>query len=79
LSGVDRWKPISEYLRHGTIPDDETVTRHLAHWAKGYLIHNDKLYRHSSSGILQWCIPIEEGKALLLAIHKGVYRHHASS
>jgi hypothetical protein len=38
---VDWQKLISEYLRCGTIPDDETETRCLAHRAKGYLIHND--------------------------------------
>jgi hypothetical protein len=37
------------------------------------------MYHHSTSGILQWCIPIEEGKALLLNIHKGICGHHASS
>jgi hypothetical protein len=49
---ADWQKPISEYLRLGTIPDDETETQHLARWAKGYLIHNDELYHHSISGIL---------------------------
>jgi hypothetical protein len=38
-------------------------------WAKGHLIRGDKLYHRSTSGMLQRCIPIEEGKALLLDIH----------
>jgi hypothetical protein len=45
----------------------------------GYLIHNDELYRHNTSGILQQCILIEEGKALLLNIHEGLCGHHAAS
>jgi hypothetical protein len=61
------------------MPGDETETQCLACQAKGYLIHDNEMYHHSTSGILQWCIPIEEGKALLLNIHKGIYGHHASS
>jgi hypothetical protein len=62
-----------------TIADDETETRRLARQAKGYLIHNDDLYHRSTSGVLQWCIPHEEGKVLLLNVHDGVCGHHASS
>jgi hypothetical protein len=65
------------YLRLGTIPDDETRTPCLARQEKGYLIHIDELYRHSSSGILQWCIHPEEGK-VLLDVHEGVCGHHTS-
>jgi hypothetical protein len=61
------------------MPDDETETRCLARRAKGYLIHDNELYWHSTSGILQRCIPPKEGKALLLNIHEGIYMHHASS
>jgi hypothetical protein len=61
------------------IPDDETETRHLARRAKGYQIRNDELYRLSASGVLQWCIPAEEGKELLLDTHEGVCGHHAST
>jgi hypothetical protein len=43
----------------------------LAHRAKGYLIHSGELYRRNASNILQQCVPIEEGKALLLDIHEG--------
>jgi hypothetical protein len=61
------------------IPDDETETRRLARRAKGYLIHDDELYRRSTLGILQWCILVEEGKTLLLDIHEAICGHHASS
>jgi hypothetical protein len=76
---VDWRKQISEYLRLGAISDDETKTQCLTCWAKGYLIHNDELYQRNTSGILQRCIPQEEGKALLLDIDEGVCGHHASS
>jgi hypothetical protein len=50
---ADGWNTISEYLRLGTIPVDETKTWHLAHRGKWYLIHNDGLYHHSTTGALQ--------------------------
>jgi hypothetical protein len=67
------------YLWLGTIPDDETKTRHLMRRAKGYLIYNDELYQRSTTGILQRCIPLEEGKVLLLDVHEGICEHHTSS
>jgi hypothetical protein len=76
---TDWQKPISEYLRLGTILDDETKNQCLAHKAKGYLCHNDELYRCNTLGVLQWCIPPKEGKVLLLDIHEGICGHHASS
>jgi hypothetical protein len=81
LIGSDpEWrKLIFEYLHLGAILDDETETQRLAHRAKGYLIHDDDLYHRSTSCILPRCIPIEEGKALLLDIHEGICGHHASS
>jgi hypothetical protein len=66
------------YLHLGTIPDDKAETGLLANQDKGYLIHNDELYHRSTSSILQRCIPPEEGRALLLDVHKGVCGHHAS-
>jgi hypothetical protein len=72
-------KLISEYLWFGMIPDDEIETRSLVRRAEGYLIHNDELYHRSTSCVPQRCIPLEEGKALLLDVHEGVCGHHASS
>ena len=41
---------------------------------------DDELYKRSSSeaGILMKCIPIAQGKELLLEIHAGIYEHHAA-
>jgi hypothetical protein len=61
------------------VPDDETETWHQVCRAKGYLIHENELYRRNTSGVMQWCNPVEEGKTLLLDIHKGICGHHASS
>jgi hypothetical protein len=78
-SDLDWRKSISEDLRLGAIPDNETETWRLARRAKVYLIHDDEYYRRSTSGILHRCIPIKEGKMLLLDTHKGVCGHHALS
>jgi hypothetical protein len=78
-SDTDGWKLISRYLWLRTMPDDEMETRHLAHRANGYIIHNNKLYHRSISGILEWCNPVEEDMVLLLDIHEGICCHHALS
>jgi hypothetical protein len=75
---ADWQRPVSEYLRLRTIPDDETKTRCLAHWVKGYVIHNGELCHRNTLSILQRCVPTDGGKALL-NIHEGIYGHHASS
>jgi hypothetical protein len=46
---------------------------------RGHLIYNNELYRCSTMSILKWCIPPEEGKALLLDVHEGICMHHSSS
>jgi hypothetical protein len=56
---TDWRKPITDYLQLGMIQDDETETWCLARRAKGYLIHNNELYRCNALGILQWCIPLK--------------------
>jgi hypothetical protein len=49
---ADWQKPISKYLRLGTIPDDKTETRRLVRRTKGYPIHDDELYSRNTPGIL---------------------------
>jgi hypothetical protein len=70
---------ISEYLQLEATPNDKIETRCLAHRAKGYLIHDGELYHRSTSGIIQWCIPVEGGKVLLLDIQEGICGLHDSS
>ncbi|XP_004954892.1 uncharacterized protein LOC101766416 [Setaria italica] len=38
----------------------------------------EELYKRSHTGILQCCIPIKQGKALIQNIHAGAYSHHAT-
>ena len=47
---------------------------------KSFVLLGDgkELYHHSPSGILQRCISIAEGQALLQEIHSGACGHHAA-
>ena len=56
---------------------DKTEARWLAHRVKSFVLVEGELYKQSHTGILQRCIPIEQGKQLLSNIHGGVYGHHA--
>ena len=56
---------------------DKTYARRLAHRVKSFVLMEGGLYRRSHTGVLQCCIPIEQGKPLLSDIHSGVCGHHA--
>jgi hypothetical protein len=47
--------------------------------SKAFTIINGELYKRSTTGLLQWCIALEDGIALLRDIHEGTYGNHASS
>ena len=57
---------------------DKMEARWLARRAKSFVVIEGELYKRNHTGILQRCIPIEQGKQLLSDIHGGVYRHHAA-
>ena len=67
-----------DYLLHEARPTDKTEARWLTHRAKSFIVIEGELYRRSHTGILQRCIPIEQGKRLLSDIHSGIYDHHAT-
>ena len=52
--------------------------RRLARRAKSFVLVEGELYKRSHTGILQLCIPSEQGKLLLGDIHGGVCGHHAA-
>ncbi|XP_066374849.1 uncharacterized protein [Miscanthus floridulus] len=72
------WRtPYLDYLLHEVLPMEKTEARWLARHAKSFVLVEGKLYKRSHTGILQRCIPIEQGKQLLSDIHGGIYGHHA--
>jgi len=73
------WRtPYLDYLLHEALPTDKTEARWLACRAKSFVLIEGELYKRSPIGILQRCIPIEQGKQLLSDIHGGVCEHHAT-
>ena len=62
----------------GVLPSDRAQARRITRRAKSFVLIDDKLYKRSPLGILQWCIPIPEGKELIRDIHTGICGHHAA-
>jgi hypothetical protein len=46
--------------------------------AKSFALVGGELYKRVVSGVLQWCIPIPQGREPLRDIHAGVCGHHAA-
>jgi hypothetical protein len=46
--------------------------------AKSFTLIDDELYKRATSGVLQRCIPIPQGRELIWDIHAGVCCHHAA-
>ena len=68
------------YLFHEVLPEECNTARRVARRAKTFAVIDGELYKRSSSvtGILIKCIPIAQGKELLLEIHAGICGHHAA-
>ncbi|XP_034580940.1 uncharacterized protein [Setaria viridis] len=69
--------PFLDYLLRDTLSANATEARRLARCAKTFVVVGEELYKHSPSGILQKCIPTDQGRELLLEIHAGICGHHA--
>nr|CAB3445200.1 unnamed protein product [Digitaria exilis] len=73
------WRdPFLAWLDRGVLPSNQTEARRIARQAKAFVLLDGELHRRSASGILQRCIPILEGKELILDIHAGICGHHAT-
>ena len=68
------------YLLHEVLPEERNAARRIARRAKTFAIIDGELYKRSPSetGILMKCIPIAQGKELLLEIHAEICGHHAA-
>ena len=75
----DDWRTLYlDYLLRDILPADKTEARWLTRCAKSFVLVEGELYKLSHIGILQLCIPSEQGKLLLSNIHSGVCGHHAT-
>ena len=76
---LDDWRTLYlDYPLRDTLPMDKTEPRRLARRAKSFVLVEGELYKRSHTGIMQFCIPIEQGRLMLSDIHGGVYGHHAA-
>ena len=62
----------------GVLSSDRAQVQCIARWAKSIVLIDDELNKHSPSGVLQCCIPILEGKELILDIHAWICGHHVA-
>ena len=67
-------------LLHEVLPEEHNAARRVARRAKTFTVIDGELYKHNplEIGILVKCIPIAQGKELLLEIHAGICGHHAA-
>ena len=61
------------------LPDDQTEAHRIVRRSKAYKVHEDKLYKKSTTGVLQRCISEEEGRPLLAEIDVDLGGHHAAA
>lgn len=66
-----------DYLVRGNLPNDTIEARRLARRCKSFMVVGETLYKRSTLGILQRCIPRDQGQWLLREIHTGICGHHA--
>jgi hypothetical protein len=76
----DTWiMKIRVYMKDNILPVDMAFIDRIVHLAKRYTLVEGDLYRRSINGVLMRCITQEEGCDLLVEVHGGECRNHASS
>jgi hypothetical protein len=70
---------IRVYMKDNILPVDMAFIDRIVHLAKRYTLVEGDLYRRSINGVLMRCITQEEGCDLLVEVHGGECRNHASS
>ena len=69
-----------KYLINAEVPADKTDTERLIHRSKHYVLVDGNLMRKSAKeGVLQKCVPQDEGVKLLHEIYSGFCGNHAAS
>jgi hypothetical protein len=76
----DTWiVEIRTYLKKNIFPNDMASTDQIARLAKRYTLVEGDLYQCGTNGVLMRCITWEECYDLLVEMHGGESRKHASS
>jgi hypothetical protein len=66
------------WIDRGELPSERSEARRIARMAKSFALIDGELYKRATSGILQRCVPIPQGRELLRDIHTGVCGHHTT-
>jgi hypothetical protein len=66
-------------MNRGELPSDRSEASRIARMARSFTLVGGELYKRAASGVLQWCVPIPQGRELLWDIHAGVCGHHSAS
>jgi hypothetical protein len=66
------------WMDRGELPSDRSEARRVARMAKSFTLVDGELYKRATSGVLQRCVPIPQGRELPRDIHAGVCGHHAA-
>jgi hypothetical protein len=66
------------WMDRGELPLDRSEASRITRMAKSSTINDGELYKHATSSVLQWCIPIPQGRELIRGIHAGVCDHHVA-
>jgi hypothetical protein len=66
------------WMDRGELPLDRSEASRITRMAKSSTINDGELYKHATSSVLQWCIPIPQGRELIRGIHAGVCGHHVA-
>jgi hypothetical protein len=74
----DWWTPLIKFLSSDELPEDDAEAEKITRQAKIYCMISDDLYKKAPNGVLLKCISSDDGKHLLLDIHKGIYGSHAA-
>jgi hypothetical protein len=77
-SRVDWRNKYIAWMGRGDLPSDRSEARHIARMAKSFALVDGELYKRATSGILQRCVPVTEGRELLRDIRAGICGHHAA-
>jgi hypothetical protein len=77
-SKVDWRDKYIAWMDRGELPSDQSEARRIARMDKSFALVDGVLYKRTTSGILQRCMPIPEWSELLRDIHAGVCGHHAA-
>nr|ABA92886.2 retrotransposon protein, putative, Ty3-gypsy subclass [Oryza sativa Japonica Group] len=79
IETTEDWRtPLIKFLSTDELPEDDAEAEKITRQAKIYCMIGNDLYKKVPKGVLLKCISFDDGKHLLLNIHKGMCGSHAA-